>query len=70
MFSQQMEELKESYQEKLENTFQMYKEAIKEHAYKSARSSLEEEILAEQQKVEVGAAFASGSGLRSGWSGS
>lgn len=67
MFSQQIEELKESYQEKLENTFEMYKEAIKEHAYQSARSSLEEEILAEQRKVEVGAAFTSRSGLRTSW---
>lgn len=58
MFSQQIEELKESYQEKLENTFEMYKDAIKEHAYQSARSSLEEEILAEQQKVEVGGVVA------------
>lgn len=54
-----MEELKESYQEKLENTFEMYKDAIKEHAYQSAMSNLEDdyvpfdEFLAEQQKVEV-----------------
>lgn len=53
MFSQQIEELKESYQEKLENTFEMYKDAIKEHAYQSALSSLEDELLAEQQTVEV-----------------
>lgn len=59
MFSQQIEELKERYQEKLENTFEMYKDAIKEHAYQSAMSNLEDdyvpvdEFLAEQQKVEV-----------------
>lgn len=59
MFSRQIEELKESYQEKLENTFEMYKDAIKEHAYQSAMSNLEDdyvpfdEFLAEQQKVEV-----------------
>lgn len=55
----QAEELKESYQEKLENTFEMYKEAIKEHAYQSAMNKLEEdyvpldEFIAEQEKVEV-----------------
>lgn len=54
-----MEELKESYQEKLENTFEMYKDAIKEHAYQCAMSSLEDnyvpldEFTAEQEKVEV-----------------
>lgn len=54
-----MEELKESYQEKLENTFEMYKDAIKEHAYQSAMTSLEndyvplDELIAEQEKVEV-----------------
>lgn len=59
MFSRQIEELKESYREKLENTFEMYKDAIKEHAYQSAMNNLEddyvpfEEFLAEQQKVEV-----------------
>lgn len=59
-FSQEIEKLKESYQEKLENTFQMYKEAIKEHAYQSAMNNLEDnyvpldEFIAEQKKVEVG----------------
>lgn len=59
MFSQQIEELKETYQEKLESTFEMYKDAIKEHAYQSAMSNLEDDyvplddFLAEQQKVEV-----------------
>ncbi|KAM9839667.1 kinesin-like protein KIF20A [Aulostomus maculatus] len=57
--SRQIEELKESYQEKLENTFEMYKDAIKEHAYQCAMSSLEDdyvpldEFIAEQEKVEA-----------------
>lgn len=60
MFSRQIEELKESYQEKMENTFEMYKDAIKEHAYQSAMNNLEDdyvpldEFIAEQEKVEVG----------------
>ncbi|XP_044033321.1 kinesin-like protein KIF20A isoform X2 [Siniperca chuatsi] len=57
--SRQIEELKESYQEKLENTFEMYKEVIKEHAYQSAMNNLEDdyvpldEFIAEQEKVEA-----------------
>ncbi|KAM3593679.1 uncharacterized protein V6R79_019026 [Siganus canaliculatus] len=57
--SRQIEELKESYQEKLENTFEMYKDAIREHAYQSAMNNLEDdyvpldEFISEQQKVEV-----------------
>ncbi|XP_040921936.1 kinesin-like protein KIF20A isoform X2 [Toxotes jaculatrix] len=57
--SRQVEELKESYQEKLENTFEMYKDVIKEHAYQNALNSLEDdyvpldEFIAEQEKVEV-----------------
>lgn len=59
MSSRQIEELKESYQEKLENTFEMYKDAIKEHAYQSAMNNLVDdyvpldEFIAEQEKVEV-----------------
>lgn len=59
MVSRQIEELKESYQEKLENTFEMYKDAIKEHAYQSAMNNLEDdyvpldEFVAEEKKVEV-----------------
>uniref|UniRef100_A0A8C2ZTG3 Kinesin-like protein n=1 Tax=Cyclopterus lumpus TaxID=8103 RepID=A0A8C2ZTG3_CYCLU len=55
----QIEEQKESYQEKLENTFEMYKDAIKEHAYQCAMNNLEddyvplEEFIAVQEKVEV-----------------
>lgn len=43
----------------MENTFEMYKDAIKEHAFKSAMSTLEDdfvpldEFTAEQEKVEV-----------------
>uniref|UniRef100_A0A671TVR8 Kinesin-like protein n=1 Tax=Sparus aurata TaxID=8175 RepID=A0A671TVR8_SPAAU len=54
--SRQIEELKESYQEKMENTFEMYKDAIKEHAYQSAMNNLEDdyvpldEFIAEQEK--------------------
>ncbi|KAM6900517.1 kinesin-like protein KIF20A [Xenentodon cancila] len=55
----QMEEVKERYEEKLENTFDMYKDAIKEHAYQCALNNLEDayvpldEFTAEQEKVEV-----------------
>ncbi|XP_028289330.1 kinesin-like protein KIF20A [Parambassis ranga] len=55
----QMEELKESYQDKLENTFEMYKDVIKEYAYQRAMNDLEEdyvpmeEFVAEQEKVEA-----------------
>lgn len=57
--SRQIEELKESYQEKMENTFEMYKDAVKEHAYQSAMNNLLDdyvpldEFIAEQEKVEV-----------------
>lgn len=57
--SRKMAELKESYQEKLENTFELYKDALKEHAYQCALERVEEEyipvdeFIAEQEKVEV-----------------
>uniref|UniRef100_UPI003AAF75E7 kinesin-like protein KIF20A n=1 Tax=Centroberyx gerrardi TaxID=166262 RepID=UPI003AAF75E7 len=57
--SRQMAELKESYQEKLENTFEMYKDAIKEHAYQCAMNRVEDnyvpldEFIAEQEKAEA-----------------
>ncbi|XP_023254337.1 kinesin-like protein KIF20A isoform X2 [Seriola lalandi dorsalis] len=57
--TRQIEELKESHQEKLENTFEMYKDAIKEHAYQSAMNNLEDdyvpldEFITEQEKVEA-----------------
>ncbi|KAK9528015.1 hypothetical protein VZT92_014519 [Zoarces viviparus] len=55
----QIAEQKESNQEKLENTFEMYKDAIKEHAYQCAMNNLEDnyipldEFIAEQEKVEA-----------------
>lgn len=51
--------MKDSYEEKLESKFEMYKEAIKKHAYMCAMEQIEdqyvpiEEFLAEQDKVEV-----------------
>ncbi|KAM3860456.1 kinesin-like protein KIF20A [Diretmus argenteus] len=56
--SRQMAELKENHQEELENTFEFYKDAFKEHAYQCARERLEDEyvpldeLTAEQEKVE------------------
>lgn len=56
--SRQVAELKEGYQEKMENTFDMYKDALKEHAYQCALDRVEDDyvpldvFLAEQQKVE------------------
>ncbi|NXS56619.1 KI20A protein, partial [Brachypteracias leptosomus] len=53
-----LEDQKESYEEKLESKFEMYKEAIKKHAYMCAMEQIEhnyvpiEEFLAEQEKVE------------------
>ncbi|NXG70242.1 KI20A protein, partial [Baryphthengus martii] len=53
-----LEDLKDSYEEKLESKFEMYKEAIKKHAYLCAMEQIEhhyvpiEEFLAEQEKVE------------------
>ncbi|NXP11028.1 KI20A protein, partial [Thinocorus orbignyianus] len=53
-----LEDMKDSYEEKLESKFEMYKEAIKKHAYLCAMEQIEdhyvpvEEFLAEQQKVE------------------
>ncbi|XP_020350221.1 kinesin-like protein KIF20A isoform X1 [Oncorhynchus kisutch] len=57
--NRQVAELKESYQEKLENTFEMYKDALKDHAYQRALERIEddyvplEEFIAEQEKVEA-----------------
>ncbi|KAI4806814.1 hypothetical protein KUCAC02_017612 [Chaenocephalus aceratus] len=57
--SRQIEELKESFEEKLENTFEIYKDAIRQHAYQSAMNNLEDdyvpfdEFIAEQDKVET-----------------
>ncbi|XP_028814933.1 kinesin-like protein KIF20A [Denticeps clupeoides] len=43
--SRQIEELKDSYAEKLENTFELYKEALKDHAYQCAVERLEEDYI-------------------------
>ncbi|XP_068022799.1 kinesin-like protein KIF20A [Melanerpes formicivorus] len=57
-WSNRLEDLKDSYEEKLESKFEMYKEAIKKHAYVCAMEQIEhhyvpiEEFLAEQEKVE------------------
>ena len=54
-----MVELKETHDDKLENTFEMYKEAFKEHAYQCALGRIGEdfvpvqEFIAEEEKVEV-----------------
>lgn len=59
LLSNRLEDLKDSYEEKLESKFEMYKEAIKKHAYMCAMEQIEdhyvpiEEFLAEQEKVEV-----------------
>lgn len=58
-FSRQMADLKESYEEKMDSTFEMYKEALKEHAYQCALERLEEEYVpldeftAEQDRAKV-----------------
>lgn len=57
--SRQIEELKERHQAKMENTFEMYKDAVKEHAYQSAMNNLLDdyvpldEFVAVQEKMEV-----------------
>ncbi|XP_060779344.1 kinesin-like protein KIF20A [Neoarius graeffei] len=45
LHSRQMADLKEGYEEKMDNTFEMYKEALKEHAYQCALERLEEEYV-------------------------
>ncbi|XP_043921833.1 kinesin-like protein KIF20A [Protopterus annectens] len=57
MWSKRLEELKESYEEKMDSRFDMYKEAVKRHARLSAQKEVTqnyvtmEEFLAEQKKV-------------------
>ncbi|XP_032038272.1 kinesin-like protein KIF20A [Aythya fuligula] len=57
-WSNRLEDLKDSYEETLESKFEMYKEAIKKHAYMCAMEQIEdhyvpiEEFIAEQEKVE------------------
>lgn len=54
-----MADLKEGYEEKMDSTFEMYKEALKEHAYQCALERLEEEYVpldeftAEQDHAKV-----------------
>ncbi|KAJ8413302.1 hypothetical protein AAFF_G00092980 [Aldrovandia affinis] len=56
--SREMAELKESYDEKLDNTFELYKDALKDHAYECALKRIEdqyvhvEKFFAEEEKVE------------------
>ncbi|XP_059392353.1 kinesin-like protein KIF20A [Carassius carassius] len=45
LHSRQMVDLKESYEEKMDSTFDMYKEALKEHAYQCALERLEEDYI-------------------------
>ncbi|XP_056599926.1 kinesin-like protein KIF20A [Triplophysa dalaica] len=45
LHSRQMVDLKEGYEEKMESTFDMYKEALKEHAYQCALERLEEDYI-------------------------
>ncbi|XP_056128315.1 kinesin-like protein KIF20A isoform X2 [Rhinichthys klamathensis goyatoka] len=45
LHSRQLEDLKESYEEKMDSTFDMYKEALKEHAYQCALERLEEDYI-------------------------
>ncbi|NXA54082.1 KI20A protein, partial [Nothocercus julius] len=57
-WSNRLEDMKDSFEEKLESKFEMYKEAIKKHAYMCAMEQIEdhyvpiEEFLSEQGKVE------------------
>lgn len=45
LHSRQMVDLKESYEERMESTFDMYKEALKEHAYQCALERLEDDYI-------------------------
>ncbi|TRY86458.1 hypothetical protein DNTS_018472, partial [Danionella cerebrum] len=45
LHSRQMEDLKESYEEKMDSTFEMYKDALKDHAYQCALERLEEDYI-------------------------
>ncbi|XDV17271.1 hypothetical protein PO909_023167, partial [Leuciscus waleckii] len=45
LHSRQLVDLKESYEEKMDSTFDMYKEALKEHAYQCALERLEEDYI-------------------------
>lgn len=58
-FSRQIADLKESYEEKMDSTFEMYKEALKEHAYQCALERLNDDYVPvdayteEQDRVKV-----------------
>ncbi|XP_062849606.1 kinesin-like protein KIF20A [Trichomycterus rosablanca] len=45
LHSRQMADLKESYEEKMDSTFEMYKEALKEHAYQCALERLNDDYV-------------------------
>ncbi|KAK9972686.1 hypothetical protein ABG768_025974 [Culter alburnus] len=45
LHSRQLVDLKESYEEKMDSTFEMYKEALKDHAYQCALERLEEDYI-------------------------
>ncbi|XP_067304115.1 kinesin-like protein KIF20A [Pseudorasbora parva] len=59
LHSRQLADLKESYEEKMDSTFEMYKEALKDHAYQCALERLEEDYIPidefneEQERVKV-----------------
>ncbi|XP_022533359.2 kinesin-like protein KIF20A [Astyanax mexicanus] len=51
--SRQMADLKENYEEKMDSTFEMYKEALKEHAYQCALERLEDDYVPLEEYTEV-----------------
>ncbi|KAL6490413.1 hypothetical protein MHYP_G00007580 [Metynnis hypsauchen] len=51
--SRQMADLKESYEEKMDSTFEMYKEALKEHAYQCALERLEDDYVPVEEYTAV-----------------
>ncbi|ROL48129.1 Kinesin-like protein KIF20A [Anabarilius grahami] len=59
LHSRQLVDLKESYEEKMDSTFEMYKEALKDHAYQCALERLEEDYIPvdefneEQERVKA-----------------
>lgn len=59
VLSRQLADLKESYEEKMDSTFEMYKEALKDHAYQCALERLEEDYIPidefneEQERVKA-----------------
>ncbi|XP_072544101.1 kinesin-like protein KIF20A [Salminus brasiliensis] len=51
--SRQMADLKDNYEEKMDSTFEMYKEALKEHAYQCALERLEDDYVPLEEYTEV-----------------